>query len=318
MNKWNSKRIAFVSILIAMSISFVVIGAQFFAISSFPSIKLSLAGLPVKIVGFLFGPLTGLFVGITTDFLAFVFVPIFIHPLYSVALGITGMLPGFFALVFNLIYKNVSNGKRLGVLEQNRILYDHYLRKALLDKDQIEEAKFRAKIQRIDLQLEDIKTNRKSSLKLNVTLIVSIVLILTLLIVVSFVTWFAIPQEGIDSFVNSKNLSDFFKNKITYLILIWIGVGSSIVLLIIGRFKMKESTFFEFSPILLFVLLTEYINLPIIAMADKATIELDFTVSYISSLMTSPIKIWLNLIVIPFAIKIVLPLIEKKTFNGYV
>ena len=116
MRKWNSKRIAFISILIAMSISFVIIGAQAFAISSFPSFKLSLVGLPVKIVGFLFGPLIGLLVGITTDILSFVFVPIFYHPLYSLALGITGMLPGFFSLIFRFVYKQTSDEYKICLL----------------------------------------------------------------------------------------------------------------------------------------------------------------------------------------------------------
>ncbi|MDK2819217.1 MAG: ECF transporter S component, partial [Mycoplasmataceae bacterium] len=83
MKSWNSKRIAFIAILIATSIAFVVIGAQAAAISSLPAFKLSLAGLPVKIAGFLFGPLTGFIIGFTTDIMTFLFVPVFYNPMYS-------------------------------------------------------------------------------------------------------------------------------------------------------------------------------------------------------------------------------------------
>lgn len=319
MGKWNSKRIAFISILIAMSISFVVIGAQTFALSSFPSLKLSLAGLPVKIVGFLFGPLIGLLVGITTDLLSFVFVPIFYHPLYSVALGITGMLPGVFSLIFNLVYKQIAPVKRMDKLIEARITCEHSLQKAFLDDQQWYIQHFEEKIKIINTKIAAIQAHPDGKhLKSNLTLAISIVLAVAIMIVITFSTSASIPQTEIDKFVDNKSLPDFFKNKAVYLILIWVTGGISILLLVISRFKMKARTFFDFAPILLFVLATEYINLAIIAWADNETIHLNFFFSFISSLLTSPIKIWMNLIIITFAIKIVLPIIEKKTFNGYV
>ncbi|MGL5732761.1 MAG: ECF transporter S component, partial [Metamycoplasmataceae bacterium] len=110
MKRWNSKKIAFIAILIATSIAFVVIGAQAAAISSLPSLKLSLAGLPVKITGYLFGPLIGFAIGFITDIMTFLFVPIFYNPIYSVVLAITGLIPGIFAwfyfIKFNPLFTN--------------------------------------------------------------------------------------------------------------------------------------------------------------------------------------------------------------------
>lgn len=317
LRKWNSKRIAFISILIAMSISFVIIGAQAFAISSFPSFKLSLVGLPVKIVGFLFGPLTGLLVGITTDILSFVFVPIFYHPLYSVALGITGMLPGFFSFIFRFITRKTSDDAVIDKLVEKRINFEHLYQKAFIDDDMNNLNLYDQKIQEIKNKILEIKNGKQKIYRMNLVLIISVILVAIILVGVSVSTFFGIPDSAINDFVLEKNLPSFFENKFAYLGLIWIAGGTSVFVLFICRFKMKERTFFDFAPILLFVLATEYINLVVIAFADEQTIHLDFIISYISSLLTSPIKVWMNLLIITFAIKIVLPLIEKKTFNGY-
>ena len=91
-----------------MSISFVIIGTRFVAITSFPSFKLSLAGLPIKIISFIFGPIIGFITGFTTDIISFIFMPAFYFPLYSVALGVSGMLPGLSAIFFNYFYKKLS------------------------------------------------------------------------------------------------------------------------------------------------------------------------------------------------------------------
>ncbi|UWV83480.1 hypothetical protein [Mycoplasmopsis felis] len=37
--------------------------------------KFSFIGLPVKITGFIFGPIIGIFVGIVSDFLSLLFIP---------------------------------------------------------------------------------------------------------------------------------------------------------------------------------------------------------------------------------------------------
>ena len=136
MNKWDSKRIAFIAILIAMSISFVIIGTRFVAITSFPSFKLSLAGLPIKIIGFIFGPIIGFITGFTTDIISFIFMPAFYFPLYSVALGVSGMLPGLSAIFFNYFYKKSS---KRNVIKRNNMkltLIFHEMKISLLNNNQ--------------------------------------------------------------------------------------------------------------------------------------------------------------------------------------
>lgn len=318
MNKWDSKRIAFVSILIAMSISFVIIGAHAVALSSLPSIKLSLAGLPIKIVGFLFGPISGLLVGIVTDILSFVFVPIFYYPVYSLALGISGMLPGISASFFNYFYKKTKKDNLIIKLNKKSILINHNLKMAILENNNSKIEKLTNKLNKLNAKIDKVKNWDKEYNQINFAFYSGIVLILFSLIIITIITWISIPQGSIDDYFKDKKFLSFLKNKIYYLALIWIGLGLTAILFVVGRFKMKEQTFLRFIPIAIFVVLTEYINLPVVAYADLKTINIDFIVSYISSLLTSPIKIWMNLIIISFAIKIVMPLIEKKTFNGYV
>lgn len=318
MNKWNSKRIAFVSILISMSISFVIIGAQAFALSSLPNIKLSLAGLPIKIVGYLFGPLAGLLVGLVTDLLSFVYVPFFYFPMYSLALGISGMLPGVSALFFNYVYKKTSKKSLLNKLSIKRTIYEHNLKMSILKNENKKIKKNTLKIDKTNDKFEKIENWKKEYHQINFALINGLIFIFVSLLILTIITWFSIPQKVLTDFIKNKKYLSFLRNKIYYLFFIWGGMVLSMFLLIIGRFKMKEKTFLNFVPITTFVLLTEYINLPIVAYADFKTIKVDFIVSYISSLLTSPIKIWMNLIIISFALKIVSPLIEKRTFNGYI
>ena len=128
MNKWDSKRIAFIAILIAMSISFVIIGTRFVAITSFPSFKLSLAGLPIKIIGFI--------TGFTTDIISFIFMPAFYFPLYSVALGVSGMLPGLSAIFFNYFYKKLSKTNAIKRNNMKLTLIFHEIKISLLNNNQ--------------------------------------------------------------------------------------------------------------------------------------------------------------------------------------
>ncbi len=126
-----------------------------------------------------------------------------------------------------------------------------------------------------------------------------------------------IPQSHIDAAFNKNTFLSFFVNKYVFIAIIGLGIITSIVILLIARFKMKQNNFLQFVCIVVFVVFTEYINIPIIAYADEKGLKLDFEASMIASLATSMIKIWFNLVIISFAIKIVLPLINKKTFNGY-
>lgn len=109
-----------------------------------------------------------------------------------------------------------------------------------------------------------------------------------------------------------------FKNKIYFTLLIWIGLILVGIITLVSRFVMKSKNFLVLAPIISFITLTEYINVVITSYADSQTGILTFLVSLIASLATSPIKLMFNAIIIYFAIKITMPLIEKKTNNGFI
>lgn len=317
MNKWDSKRIAFISILIAMSISFVIIGTRFAAISSFPSIKLSLAGLPIKIIGYIFGPVIGFVIGFSTDVISFVFMPAFYYPLYSVALGISGMLPGLVSFGFNYFYKIYSNENILKKLNIKK-LFLSYKFQLETSKNNVNRANnIEKKMSTIDNKINQLENSKTQKYQLNFGLYSSIsILFLILIILSSFFT--IIPQNFINETFEDKGILRFMSNKFIFIGIIVLGIITCICSLIFFKNRMKEEGFLNYVAIVVFVVLTEYINIPIVAFADAKTLKIDFITSSIASLATSFIKIWFNLVIIFFSIKIVMPLITKKAFNGYV
>ena len=316
MNKWDSKRIAFISILIAMSISFVIIGTRFAALSSFPSFKLSLAGLPIKIIGFIFGPVVGFIIGFTTDVISFVFMPSFYFPLYSVALGISGMLPGISAMAFNYFYKFFSKENVLRRMNAKRVFALHKLRLELVNQNTTKVNTAEKKYQAINEKIDKISAWQKEKYQLNFGLISSTT-ILTSVLFALIITFIFIPQEIINNSFDDKGILKLLTNKSIFITIVSLGIVTCLIALLIGRFKMKSENYLKFVPIVVFVVFTEYLNIPTIAYADYCALKIDFIASMIGSLATSILKIWFNLVIIYFAIKIVMPLITKKTFNGY-
>ncbi len=318
MKRWNSKRIAFIAILIATSIAFVVIGAQAAAISSLPNFKLSLAGLPVKITGYLFGPGIGFAIGFITDIMTFLFVPVFYNPIYSIALGISGMVPGLFAWFyfkkFNFRFTKSKQVKKLNIkkIQLNHNLIVEYNN----DLNSIKAKTIIEKIKKIDDKILILRNENTQETKLlNSNLISSIVFTLIIGSVITIL---------IDQFLTKENLSQAFEsftflhNKLTFLIFAWVGFLVIILFLIVCRFKMKSENYIKMVPILMFIVLTEFANIPLVAWADQITVNINFWVSFLASFATSPIKIWFNLIIILFATKIVTPLITGKQANAYV
>ncbi|MCR8613359.1 MAG: hypothetical protein NC236_02650 [Mycoplasma sp.] len=104
---WNQKKMAYVSVLIAVSVVFVLIGSMMFAITSFPSFKVAFGGLPVKITGFLFGPIIGGVTGALADILSFIYLPTYYHIAYTIVMALAGIVPGIVVLIFVRIKPNI-------------------------------------------------------------------------------------------------------------------------------------------------------------------------------------------------------------------
>ncbi|MGL5205787.1 MAG: hypothetical protein ACRC7B_02625 [Metamycoplasmataceae bacterium] len=323
MKRWNSKKIAFIAILIATSIAFVVIGAQAAAISSLPNFKLSLAGLPVKITGFLFGPLIGFAIGFITDIMTFLFVPVFYNPIYSLVLAITGMVPGIFAWFYfvkcNPRFTNKNQVKNLNIkkIQLNHKLiveYSNYLEHNNDSKS--EKAKrILAKIAKLDNRMEILKNeNTKETRTLNFNLISSVAFTI---IITGVFTIFLSNYLTVELLTSAFGDMVLLHKPIVFIGFVWMGFLFIIGFLIVSRFAMKSSNYIKMVPLLMFIVLTEFINMPLVSIADQSTVGITFGVSFLAGFAASPIKIWMNLLIISFATNIVTPLIMGKQANSY-
>ena len=187
---------------------------------------------------------------------------------------------------------------------------------SLLNNNQKKLQNLEKKYHQLMIKNDKIKEWKNEKYQLNFGLISSITLLLIVMFVLTVIIHF-IPQSHIDAAFNKNSFLSIFTNKLVFIAIIALGIITSIGAILIARFKMKQNNFLQFVCIVTFVVFTEYLNIPIIAYADEKGLKLDFEASMIASLATSMIKIWFNLVIISFSIKIVLPLINKKTFNGY-
>lgn len=105
---WTNRKIAFVAILIATSVAFVLIFTKILPIASLPSFKLMAGGLPIKLTGYIFGPLIGLVTGAIADLLSFAIMPTYIHWWYTLAFAFAGAVPGVVGHFMNRRWKSKS------------------------------------------------------------------------------------------------------------------------------------------------------------------------------------------------------------------
>ena len=103
--RWNNRKIAFVAILIATSVSFVLIFNAFFPLTALPPFKLAAGGLPIKITGYIFGPIIGGITGGLSDLISFLFRPTFYHYWYTIAWIAAGVIPGIVGYLMNRRWK---------------------------------------------------------------------------------------------------------------------------------------------------------------------------------------------------------------------
>ena len=104
--QWTNRKIAFVSILIATSVAFILVFSNIAPIAAIPSFKLMAGGLPVKLTGYIFGPFIGGITGVISDLISFTMRPTFIHFYYILAWMIAGFIPGTIGYFFNRKWKS--------------------------------------------------------------------------------------------------------------------------------------------------------------------------------------------------------------------
>ncbi|VEU78187.1 ECF transporter S component [Mycoplasmopsis columbinasalis] len=309
--KWTIRKITFVGILIAISVVFVIICASLIPIVSVPSYKISFIGLPVKITGFIFGPIVGGTVGLVADLLSFIFVPNIYNPFYTVATAVDGIIAGLVGLLFLRLFKYYFDGTmRDSVLEVkisrlfNRIarikLKNPYSRRIKKIEDRILYAHEKRKKIRI--------VGTRNTL-LNFYGVISTLLLAVLVFFIVWLIGFKIPQSALDGGI--------VKSRLWLTLLMCSGYSAMILFVWISRFAMKSKHFMIIIPIIIFSAFIELINVPLLSFADTIAYgsEKNSIFIYIfNHTLFSPVKVWFNMLVIYFTYNVINPLINKN--NG--
>ncbi|WKX02647.1 ECF transporter S component [Candidatus Mycoplasma mahonii] len=98
---WTNKKMAFISILIATSVAFVLVFVAIIPLTALPQFKLAIGGLPIKLTGYIFGPIVGGLTGLLSDLISFMFVPTYYHYYYTIAWIAAGFVPGMVGFMMN-------------------------------------------------------------------------------------------------------------------------------------------------------------------------------------------------------------------------
>ncbi|MFP4660650.1 MAG: folate family ECF transporter S component [Halanaerobiales bacterium] len=102
-----TKRMVYLSFLIALSIILTRLLSLRIAIGGVEGIRIGLGGLPVIMAGVLFGPLAGGLVGAVSDVLGFVINPMGAYmPHFTLTSFLTGFIPGF--IVYYIFKKKIN------------------------------------------------------------------------------------------------------------------------------------------------------------------------------------------------------------------
>ncbi|MEA4115320.1 ECF transporter S component [Mycoplasma sp. 744] len=309
--KWSIRKISFVGILIAISVVFLVISVGIMPFFSYPSFKISFIGLPVKITGFIFGPIVGGLVGLLSDLISFLFLPTNYNPLYTLATASNGIIAGIIGWLFLKLFRYYFGGAfRDTVYETKIILLNKQLIKLkLTNPDSKKIKKILNKILNFGEKRKKIRIvgTRGTLLNFNVTIAT-----LFLMLIIFLIIWLIYTQVS-----DLQITSGIIKNRFVLTMLMITGFGAMIIFLWFARFKMKARHFFIIVPIVVFSAFIELVNVPILSLADafsNSTGTNSIFVYIFTHTILSPVKIWVNMIVIFFTYNIINPLINKN--NG--
>ena len=118
MKNLTIKQLTNISLLIAISVGLVYFGILLMGLSSIPNLRSGFAGIPVKMAGFIYGPVVGIVTGAISDILGLIVFPTFYHPGYTLDLMISGFIPG----LVGLMYRKHTIGYRGLAITSNAII----------------------------------------------------------------------------------------------------------------------------------------------------------------------------------------------------
>ncbi|WP_427902789.1 ECF transporter S component [Metamycoplasma alkalescens] len=305
--KWNSKKIAFVGVLIAISVVMFLISVRILPISALPAFKFSFIGLPIKITGFVFGPIVGIITGILADLISFALVPTYYNVLYTLAVAVAGFVPGLAAYYFfNLNELFFSRKYRIYKYKQTVDFFKIQFSEALARENSEDLQYFSEKIAFYEVKIILLETKKKPMAMINFAFISSIVFLVLQIIIIAAIF------SKLDNSIFEHNR--FIKNKTFYVILTTSGFIGMIVFVVLYRLflRKKYQTFIEIMAIITFCAILELVNTVLLAWADTITLRTDFWVNFTGQTLTSPVKIFFNLAIILPTYKVVASLIKSK------
>lgn len=314
-SRWTIRKIVFVAILVAIAVVFTIIGNQLLPIVSIPTIKISFIGLPVKITGFIFGPIIGFFVGLLSDLLSMLFVPpTAYNPLYTLATSMNGLIAGIVGWFFLKFLKFYFGGEyRINVYEAKIFKLSLKYKYALSNNNEAKAEKYANLIILANNRKNNFKRTGSHNLLLNINLTTASILIGSLILFLVILVGFIVPQIYIES--------SLIKNRWGLMVFMISGFATMLIFLFVARFRLSESRYLILVPIVIFSALLELINVPILSIADTyalGTGNLDHIFLWIfTHIATSPIKIWFNMFVIYYSYSIIASLIYKNENLSY-
>ena len=310
--KWNSKRIAFVSVLISISVVFFIISVRILPVSALPSFKFAFIGLPIKITGFIFGPIVGVVTGVLSDLISFILVPTYYHYLYTIAIAIAGFVPGFAGYwFFNVNEMFFPSKYKISKFKETIQFFKKQYEEALIKGNAEDIQYFSERIAYYEVKVILLENKSRPNAMINFSFISALVII--------------VMQVGIIFYIFT-NLNDslfihnrFVKNKYFYLLLTTSGFGLMGIFMILYRVFLRKrfQTFIELMAIISFSAIIEFINTFVLSMADTLTLKTDFWVNLTTQSLFGPFKIFFNIVIILATYKVVSPLIRVKEGNNF-
>ncbi|TNK82437.1 ECF transporter S component [Mycoplasmopsis pullorum] len=314
-NKWTIRKMVFVAILIAISVTFTIVGSQIVPFISIASFKFSFIGLPVKISGLIFGPFIGFFVGSISDLLSLLFVPPGgWHILYTLATGMNGFVAGVIGWFF-LVYLKYYFGGEFRIenyyakIYKLNVQYEKYIQLNKINKAE----KVLNKIIFYDNKIQNVKNAGTMTALLNINLIISIIMMLSVIIFISIIIGIQVDSKAF--------VENLIKNRWITLAFMISGTSSMTIFIIVARFKLSPSRYLIAVPIIVMSAFLELINIPILSIADNISLGsgtvdkiLDWIVSHV---LMSPVKIWFNLLVIYYSYSVISSLVFKNQNLSY-
>ncbi|WP_029513585.1 ECF transporter S component [Mycoplasmopsis primatum] len=310
--KLSIRSISFIGILIAISVVIFVVFASFVPFISIPTYKISFIGLPIKISGFIFGPLVGGIVGLISDIVSFSLFPTFYSVYYTLSAVVDGVIAGLIGWIFLKILRYAFGGEFRDASFAGTIYkYKRNLEKIMLTQPQS------SKIKKIQNKIILISEKRKHAMiagsqrpLLNVNLLLSFLILSLVCLLIYFMVFEIIDLNVIKKYSVIPNRTGLFAMMAG-------GYVAMLLFLFIARFKMKPKRYLVIVPIVIFSALIELINVPLLSLADynatSGSGESGSIITYMfQHIIFSPVKIWFNMFIIFFTYNVINPLVNKN------